>query len=247
MLSERCVMVIVNGLSVKFDNQTILNNLSVSFEPGTITSIIGGSGAGKTTLMKSIAGLMPITSGSITVSGQLLNVLLPRQRAELVGYVFQDFNLFTHLTVLENCIDPLLVHGIAYNEARMRALQVLQELGMAQYQDRYPSQLSGGQQQRVAIVRALCLNPKVILLDEPTASLDPENTDLLVHILKLLVKRGLTVALSSQDMSFVNKVFDYVCLLQAGTITEICNGREQLTQCTTIKNWLFNHMDPVTK
>jgi ABC-type polar amino acid transport system ATPase subunit len=231
-------MVSVNNVTVHSGNQTILNDVSLSFVPGTITTIIGDSGAGKTTLLKSIVGLMPISTGTIMINGKSLQEFLPRQRAEAIGCVFQDFNLFPHLTVLENCIDPLQVHGIAYHDACARAIAVLQELGMAAYLGRYPSQLSGGQQQRVAIARALCLNPRVLLLDEPTASLDPFNTDLLVGILKTLAQRGLTIVVSSQDMDFVRKIIDRAYFMQSGTVAESCENAAQRDQCPIIKKWI---------
>jgi ABC-type polar amino acid transport system ATPase subunit len=233
-------MVTVKEITVKVGSQTIINDLSMTCTPGAITALIGNSGAGKTTVLKSIAGLLPISAGDITVNGKPLAAFTSCERAEAIGYVFQEFNLFTHLTVLENCVDPLLVRGITYDGACERALQTLEELGMASYQDRYPSQLSGGQQQRVAIARALCLNPKVLLLDEPTASLDPANTDLLVNILKQFTERGLTVVLSSQDMSFVNKVFDNVYFMQNGRIVETCFNRNELMQAPLIKQWLMD-------
>ncbi|MBX9830563.1 ATP-binding cassette domain-containing protein [Candidatus Babeliales bacterium] len=227
-------MVLVNNVSVQIKEQLLLDNVSVTLEPGRITSFIGKSGAGKTTLLKSIAGLMPITSGEINfvpgVAGEA--------RAELVGYVFQDFNLFPQLTVLENCIDPLLVRGKSYEQAQVIALAALQELEMESFAARYPSELSGGQQQRVAIARALCLKPRVLLLDEPTASLDPASTDLLVAILQRLAQSGLTVALSSQDMSFVRKVLDRIYYIQSGAVLEFCDGAAALETCASIKNWL---------
>jgi ABC-type polar amino acid transport system ATPase subunit len=201
-------MVTVKNLIIQIKDQTIVDDISATLTPGHITSFIGKSGAGKTTLLKSIAGLMPITRGTIVIDNQKLLILTSRQRAEKVGYVFQDFNLFPHLTVRENCIDPLLMHGKPYAQAEQRALSVLLKLNMDGYAEKYPYELSGGQQQRVAIARALCLQPMVLLLDEPTASLDPLNTDILVTILKSLAAQGLTIGLSSQDMNFVRKVFD---------------------------------------
>ncbi|MFA6066368.1 MAG: ATP-binding cassette domain-containing protein [Candidatus Babeliaceae bacterium] len=237
-------MVIVNNLTVQVKKNTLLNNVSCTLVPGRITSFIGKSGAGKTTLLKSLVGLMPITQGQIIINDKQLSGLTHRQRSEEIGYVFQDFNLFPHMTVIENCIDPLLVHdmplhqivhGTYYFQARQQALFILQRLEMQDFVDKYPSELSGGQQQRVAIARALCLNPRILLLDEPTASLDPFNTDILVAILLSLAKNGLTIGLSSQDMGFVRKVFDRVYYLESGRIIEFCDGLDQLPQHPAIQ------------
>lgn len=233
-------MVTVNNLTVKIDAQTVINSISMQCNTGTITTLIGNSGAGKTTLLKSIAGLIPTTDGTITVDEQQLNRLSPQKRAEYVGYLFQEFNLFIHLTVLENCIDPLLVHGISYQDSYARAITLLKELGMIDCKDRYPSQLSGGQQQRAAIARALCLNPKFLLLDEPTASLDPLNTDILVNVLKSLAQKGFTIILSTQDMSFVKKIADRIYFMQAGRLIETCESISAVDNAPQIKAWLSN-------
>ncbi len=231
-------MISVKNLTIAINNQPLLQNVSCSLTAGRITSFIGKSGAGKTTLLKTLAGLTMPTSGEIVVNDKKLSTLAARQRSEEVGYVFQDFNLFPQLTVLENCIDPLLVHGQAYEQARERALSCLQDFDMINFANRYPTQLSGGQQQRVAIARALCLQPRVMLFDEPTASLDPANTTILVTLLKKLAANGLTIGFSSQDMSFVRGMVDRVYYLEAGMIIECCENIEQLEQSTKIKDWV---------
>lgn len=231
-------MINVKNLTVAFKNQTLLQNVSCSLTEGRITSFIGKSGAGKTTLLKTLSGLISPTEGEIMINNKKLSTLSARQRAEEVGYVFQDFNLFPQLTVLQNCIDPLLVHGKTYEQARQRALNCLQDLDMADFVDRYPNQLSGGQQQRVAIARALCLQPRVMLFDEPTASLDPANTTILISLLKKLAANGLTIGFSSQDMCFVRGMVDRIYYLEAGMIVECCESIEQIEQCTKIKDWV---------
>lgn len=231
-------MVTVDTLVVTLQNQMVLKSVSYTLLPGRITTFIGKSGAGKTTVLKSLIGLIPIDKGSIIINGKQLNVLSPKQRSEEIGYVFQDFNLFSHLSVLENCIDPLLVHGMSHTQAEQRARDALQQLEMQDFINKYPSQLSGGQQQRVAIARALCLNPRVLLLDEPTASLDPFNTDLLVTILKKLAAQELTIGLSSQDMSFVRKLFDRIYYLDSGNIVESCDGIAMMQNCPLITQFV---------
>jgi len=231
-------MITVSKLSVILQNKTLLNSVSCALLPGRITTFIGQSGAGKTTILKTLVGLNSISDGSVVVHDKQLRALSPKQRSEEIGYVFQDFNLFPHLTVLQNCIDPLIVHGMLEEQAMQRVSQVLEQLGMQDFAHVYPSQLSGGQKQRVAIARALCLQPKILLLDEPTASLDPINTDILVNVLQKLVGGGLTIGVSSQDMSFVRKIFDRVYYVQAGEIVELCEGKDKLSSCPLIMSFV---------
>lgn len=231
-------MVSLNAVTLISNDQLFLDNVSCSLPAGRITLFIGKSGAGKTTLLKTIAGLITPTAGAIKLNNHELSNLSRTQRAETVGYVFQDFNLFPHLTVWQNCLDPLEVHAIPATEASERITALLQELGMLEHAHKYPSQLSGGQQQRVAIARALCLKPQVLLLDEPTASLDPLNTEILMTILKRLVSQGLTVGLSSQDMSFVKRIMDRVYYLDAGKIVEHCESPEDIHQCPRIQDFI---------
>lgn len=230
-------MVTADKLIVKLQGQVVLKSVSCSLLPGRITIYLGKSGSGKTTLLKSLAGLIPLTEGSIVINNRHLTFLSCQQRSEEVGYVFQEFNLFPHLSVMQNCIDPLLIHGMPYDQVEQRAGKILEQLQMKEFSNKYPAQLSGGQQQRVAIARALCLQPRVLLLDEPTASLDPLNTDILVDVLKKLAEQGLTIGLSSQDMSFVHKVFDRVYYLESGSILELCEDVNILDQCLLLKNF----------
>jgi len=231
-------MVNVKNLTVSINNQTILNDVSCSLLPGRITCFIGKSGAGKTTLLKALVDLVYITEGEIVINNTQLNSLSYSKRSEEIGYVFQDFNLFSNLTVLQNCMDPLRVHGLNVNDAKKRALDTLEQLGMKDYCDKYPSELSGGQQQRVAIARSLCLNPRVLLLDEPTASLDPINTAQLVTILQALRANKLIIGISSQDMNFVKKIFDRVYYIEQGKIVELCDGIEYVNQCKAIQQFI---------
>lgn len=224
-------MISVTDLTVCLQNRTILKHISCTLKPGCITMLIGKSGAGKTTLLKTLAGLVPVEQGSVSINGKQLVELSCRQRAQEIGYLFQNCNLFTNLTALENCMDPLIVHGVPLETARQRAQTVLAQFDMHSHSNSYPSSLSGGQQQRVAIARALCLQPKVLLLDEPSASLDPLNTKILVMLLKEIAAQGLTVVVSSQDMAFVAELFDELYFLQAGEIIEHCEGKDTLPYC----------------
>lgn len=231
-------MVNVNGVTLLLQQQTILKSISCTLAPGKITVFLGESGAGKTTLLTSIIGLTPIEQGSITINHREITALSNLEKSQEIGYVFQNFNVWPHLTVAENCIDPLLVHGVALEEAQDRAFTILTKLGMQQHANKYLHALSGGQQQRVAIARALCLKPKVLLLDEPTASLDPITTDSLITILQQLAAEGLTLALTSQDMIFVKKIWDVIYYLEDGSIVESCTEKNVRTRNPRITQFL---------
>ena len=228
----------VKNIIVCVDTKRVVSDVTCTLESGRITSFVGPSGAGKTTVLKACSGLLSLQQGDIVIDGVHLKKLTPSERAEKIGYVFQDFNLFAHMTVVQNCIHPQVIHQVKSKEAYVKALSILTELGMADFKDRYPSQLSGGQKQRVAIARALCLEPKVLLLDEPTASLDPANTDILVSILKELACKGFVIGCSTQDMNFIQKIFDRVYYLEDGKILEYCDGKEHLEQSGMIKKFL---------
>jgi polar amino acid transport system ATP-binding protein len=232
-------MVSVKNLTVRVKGRTLLDEVSCTLVPGRITCFMGKSGAGKTTLLRSIIQDGSAISGKILINNVAVDTLSQQQRAAKVGYVFQQFNLFINLTVIENCMDPLIIRGIASVDARARAEKYLSMLDMMQYADVYPAMLSGGQQQRVAIARALCLEPSVLLLDEPTASLDPINTGLLVAILKTLAAQGFTIGVASQDMDFVRAIFDRVYYLEAGKIIEFCDDVEQQSECPAMRQFLF--------
>lgn len=205
----------------------ILNQVSLTIPPQRITSLIGKSGSGKTTLLRCIAGLERIGQGTLMIDDKNSLELSAQERAGIIGFVFQDFNLFPHLTVLENCMQPLIVvQGMTKQKAERQARETLNHFGMDAYAASYPSKLSGGQKQRVAIARALALGPKVLLLDEPSSALDPENTAILIKLLKQLCEEGITVILASQDMPFVKNIQDFVCLVVDGKIVETCDTKK---------------------
>lgn len=217
-------MLKIQNLNVSYTRQkkefTPLRNATCTIQSGRITTFLGKSGSGKTTLLRCIAGLQKY-EGSIKLNGVDLETQPPAQRSTLIGFVFQNFNLFPQLTVLENCTQPLIVvTGLPQKDAKQQAQEMLTRLGMSGYEDAYPSQLSGGQQQRVALARALGLHPQVLLLDEPTSALDSENSALLAMILKQLCAQGIAIALSSQDMTFVEMIKDNIYSIANETITE---------------------------
>lgn len=233
-------MICVEQLVVIRNKKRVIDTISCTFDTGKINMIIGKSGAGKTTLLQAIAGLVSIKQGSIFVESKNNRTLSSRKRAETIGYVFQQFNLFPHMTALENCIDPLLVHGESFDSAKKITLQYFQKFSMEECVDKYPQQLSGGQQQRVAIIRALVLQPKVLLLDEPTSALDPRNADVLAEMLCHVTQRGITLIISSQDTYFIKKIADTIYYIDNGTIKEFCDTKSGIQETKYIRYFLEN-------
>ena len=213
-------MITVKNLSLKNRSYFVLKNISIEIEEGAIAVFIGKSGAGKTMILKCIANIIRNYTGKIFVDGVDPRSASNVENAARMGFVFQDFNLFPTMTVLENCIDPLLIRGESREQASMQARDYLSRLAVSEYQMRYPDELSVGQQQRVALARALALEPQVLILDEPTSSLDPENTQGLVEIIQELHQQGITILISSQDMPFVNMVADTIFIMERGEIIE---------------------------
>lgn len=214
-------MVKGTDMGLVLDQKTILNNVTFEIPKGKLTAFIGPSGAGKTSLIKCIANLYAHYSGTLLCNGISVKNLPNRERAHLIGFIFQQFNLFGHLTVLENCSYPLAkLYELSPQKAQETVLEVLYSLGMEEFKDSYPAKLSGGQQQRVAIARALCLKPQVLLFDEPSSALDPQNTKMLTNLMRDLCKKGVTIALSTHDMSLVADVADYIYYLEDGCIKQ---------------------------
>jgi ABC-type polar amino acid transport system ATPase subunit len=216
-------MMKAHDVTCHYKKKDVLRGVSFELRKDRITTFIGKSGAGKTTLMRCIANLHSLYEGSITYRGRDLKCLLPRERAKTLGFVSQQFHLFPHLTTLQNCTFALQDVLGSKKEADQRAEEILSHLHMLPYIHAFPSQLSGGQQQRVAIARALVLSPKILLLDEPTSALDPESKKSLETLLVDLNRKGLTIALSSHDMPFVSKISQYIYYVEDGKIVEECD------------------------
>lgn len=218
----------------------VLKGVTFQLRQGRITTFMGHSGAGKTSLLKCIANLHSDYEGSITYDGHNIKDFNSIERASSIGFVLQQFHLFPHLTVLNNCTHALIqVLGMTKEAAKQKALACLENLNMLPYINAYPGQLSGGQQQRVAIARALVLQPEILLLDEPTSALDPESKKNLESLLLDLHSKGITLAISSHDMPFIRKIKDYVYFMDQGKIVEEWDQKAQEVDSTQkIKQFL---------
>jgi len=218
-------MIKATNLSLHQSGRTLLDAISFTIPAGRITAFVGSSGAGKTTLLRCCAHLITNYTGTLLLSNRPLADYTTQERVHTVGFVFQHFNLFPHLTVLENCSAPLLLSGtLSREKAVEQALLQLTLVGMESYAHRYPHQLSGGQQQRVAIARALALKPSLLLFDEPTSALDPESTEHFASVLKQLLQQGITIAYASHDMQFITATRDRVYLMEQGKIVDLQEG-----------------------
>lgn len=217
-------MINVKHLIHKYNENTILNDVSFTQEQGTVTAIIGPSGSGKTTLLRTLNVLALPESGTITIDNETFNtskhtkkdITKLRQKSAMV---FQNYNLFKNKTILEN-ITVGLIHGKNYsiNEAKEIALSYLERVNLANQKDKYPIQLSGGQSQRIGIIRALALNPDVLLLDEPTSALDPESIQSVLSLIKFIAQEGMTMVLVTHEIEFAKAIADQMIFIDDGQI-----------------------------
>ena len=208
-------MLSIDNLTYKRGSKTILDTISYRFKPGSITCIVGPSGSGKSTLLSCIAQLYTDYEGTISVQEKSLMSFTAQERAQLIGMVFQQWYLFPLLTAQENIAQPLqVVAGMDKKAALNQAQILLRKFAMHDYARSYSTQLSGGQQQRIALARALGLQPKILCLDEPTSSLDAENTNLLLQELRRLKDAGITLIITSHNAQFVEEIADTVVKLK---------------------------------
>ena len=207
----------------KGDKIKALDGISNDIRRGEVVCIIGPSGSGKSTFLRSLNLLEVPTEGSINFEGQILtdkktDINLCRQK---MGMVFQHFNLFPHMTVLRNMtLAPMKLLKKTQEEAEARAMQLLTRVGLADRAQAYPSQLSGGQKQRIAIVRAMAMDPDVILFDEPTSALDPEMVGEVLDLMKALAEDGMTMVIVTHEMGFAREVADRIIFVDGGKIVE---------------------------
>ena len=206
-----------------FGANSVLNGIDMDIAEGPVVSLIGPSGSGKSTLLRCINLLEPIDDGEIFLDGTDISVpgfdANPVRRR--IGMVFQNFNLFPHMSVQDNItLSPVRTLGVNKALARAKAAELLERFGLADKVNAFPDQLSGGQQQRVAIVRALAIEPEVLLLDEITSSLDPELVGEVLDVVRELKTSGMTLVLATHEMGFARDISDLVCVLDGGHIIE---------------------------
>ncbi len=213
----------VTGLRKSYGDRLVLDDVSLIVQPHDVICLIGSSGSGKSTLLRCLNLLEDIDDGIISFDGNEISD--PRVDARAVrsqiGMVFQAYNLFPHLSVLDNCtLAPRKVHGVRRADAEARALGLLEKFGLADHATKHPDRLSGGQQQRAALVRALCTNPTLLLLDEITAALDPELVGEVLSIVRAEAEAGMTMVIATHEMAFARDVASSVCFLDQGRILE---------------------------
>ncbi|MGL6566925.1 amino acid ABC transporter ATP-binding protein [Aeromonas dhakensis] len=212
----------LNAVSKQFGQHRVLDEVSLTVHAGEVIVILGPSGCGKSTLLRTLNGLEPIQGGDIRFDGELLDASTDWQRLrQRIGMVFQSYHLFPNLTVLENVLlGPLQVQKRERQEALLQAEQLLTRIGLWERRHDYPRQLSGGQQQRIAIVRALCMNPQVMLFDEVTAALDPEMVQEVLEVIRDLASSGMTLLIVTHELAFAQAVADRIVFMDGGHILE---------------------------
>lgn len=235
------LMVDARSVRKSYGSNEVLQGITLSVEQGEVLCIIGPSGSGKSTFLRCLNHLESINGGRIYVNdelmgyrqaGKVLHEMKPKDIArqrQAIGMVFQRFNLFPHMTALQNVIEaPVGVAGVSPEDAKKLGLELLAQVGLADKAEHYPSQLSGGQQQRVAIARALAMKPKLMLFDEPTSALDPELVGDVLDVMKGLAKAGMTMIVVTHEMGFAREVADKVVFIDKGQIVEMGTPKQVL-------------------
>ena len=217
------VLIKVDNLCKSFDDVEVLKGINAEIDKGDVMVVIGASGSGKSTFLRCLNLLEEPTSGSIYFEGTditdaSVDINVHRQK---MGMVFHQFNLFPHMTVLRNMtLGPIKLLKQSREEAEANAMKLLERVGLADRANAYPSQLSGGQKQRIAIVRALAMNPDVMLFDEPTSALDPEMVGEVLEVMKQLAREGMTMVVVTHEMGFAREVGTDIVFVDEGVIVE---------------------------
>lgn len=220
---ENNVKISVKGLKKNFGSLEVLKCIDEEIKEGEVVCLIGPSGSGKSTFLRCLNRLEKISGGSVIVD----NIDITDKKVDInkfrenIGMVFQHFNLFPHMSVLENImLAPVQLKKMTKDEAKKKAEELLERVGLAEKADVYPGQLSGGQKQRVAIARALAMNPDIMLFDEPTSALDPEMVGEVLEVMKELAEAGMTMVVVTHEIGFAREVADRVIFMDGGYIVE---------------------------
>jgi cystine transport system ATP-binding protein len=244
----------VRGVRKSFGDHLVLRDISFDVPVGTVTAVIGPSGSGKTTVLRTLNALDQADAGVITIGDVSVDFTDRPDRATLArfraqsGMVFQSHNLFPHKTVVDNVLEgPVVVQKRPKDEARVDALALLDQVGLAEKADQYPYQLSGGQQQRVGIARALALRPKLMLFDEPTSALDPELVGEVLKVIKDLAAEGWTMVVVTHEIRFAQQVADQVLFIDGGLVAEAGPPAQVLVapQEARTRQFLQRILDPI--
>ena len=214
---------LVEDVHKSFGDTEVLRGIDLSVSEHEVICLIGASGSGKSTLLRCINRIEPVSSGRILVHGVEVTAADADVNAirRNIGIVFQSFNLFPHMTVIDNItLGPRKVLRLSRSDADERGMALLQRFGLAERRAEYPDRLSGGQQQRVAIMRALAMQPRLLLLDEVTSALDPELVAEVLHVIRELADEGMTMLIATHEMGFARDIASRVCFLDAGVILE---------------------------
>ena len=242
MITDK-VLIKVEGLEKAFGDNRVLRGIDTEIKKGEVVVVIGASGSGKSTFLRCLNLLEEPTGGKILfedtdITDPKVNINIHRQK---MGMVFQQFNLFNNLTILKNItLSPVKLGILKKSEAEAKAMELLKRVGLEEKADAYPSQLSGGQKQRVAIVRALAMNPEVLLFDEPTSALDPEMVGEVLEVMKQLANEGMTMVVVTHEMGFAREVADRVVFVDEGVIKEENTPDEFFAnpKCDRLKDFL---------
>ena len=216
-------MITFSNVNKWYGDYRALTDINAEVKKGEVVVVCGPSGSGKSTLIRTVNRLEEIKSGQLLFDGHDIQARMSSQQLNQlrsrIGFVFQSFNLFPHLSVLENImLSPMKVRGVKRADAKSRAMQLLERVGLATKAESYPAQLSGGQQQRVAIARALAMDPPAMLFDEPTSALDPEMVGEVLAVMRSLAKDGMTMMCVTHEMTFAREVADRIWFMDAGQI-----------------------------
>ena len=212
---------VVKNLKKSFGKNKVLNGINFELKEGERVAVLGPSGSGKSTFLRCINWMEEPTSGQIIMDGELVTAKNIRKIRRNLGMVFQHFNLINNLTVMENLtLAPVKLHLMSRDAAEKRAMELLRHIGLPAKAGAYPASLSGGQKQRVAIIRAMMLNPEVLLFDEPTSALDPESIGDVLSLIRELAERGMTIMIVTHEMSFAKEIATRIVFLDKGKIIE---------------------------